>query len=171
MEDKLDHISDNNAPWQKVVSQYYDKLKPLVKSAEDNVKKYDMSELTDIPCDKCGKPMLIKKTIKGNFYACSGYPECKNTKPILKEIGIKCPQCEDGQIVERKTRKLKTFYGCSNFPDCTFASWNKPIDRPCPKCGSLLAEGTGKVRYLILCTNKDCDYQEKKTASKTKNEK
>lgn len=168
MEDKLDHISDDQAPWQNVVREYYDKLKPLVQSAEENVKKYDLSELTDIPCDKCGQPMLIKKTIKGNFYACSGYPECKNTKPILKEIGIKCPQCDDGQIVERKTRKLKTFYGCSNFPDCTFATWNKPIDKPCPKCGSLLAEGTGKVRYLILCTNKDCDYQEKKSVFKDK---
>jgi len=168
MEDKLDHISDEDAPWQNVVKHYYDKLKPLVDSAEENVKKYDLSELTDIPCDKCGKPMLIKKTIKGNFYACSGYPECKNTKSILKEIGIKCPDCETGQIVERKTRKLKVFYGCSTFPECKFATWNKPIDKACPKCGSLLAEGTGKVRYLILCTNKDCDYQEKKSTFKEK---
>lgn len=171
MEDRLDHISDNNTPWQEVVGDYYAKLRPLVDNAEANVQKYDLSELTDIPCDKCGKPMVIKKTIKGNFYACSDYPTCKNTKPILKEIGLACPLCEDGQIVERKTKKLKVFYGCSNFPNCTFATWNKPIDRPCPKCGSLLAEGTGKVRFLILCTNKSCDYQEKKVTSKGKNDK
>lgn len=171
MEDRLDHISDNNTPWQSVVGDYYSKLRPLIENAEANVQKYDLSELTDIPCDKCGKPMLIKKTIKGNFYACSGYPECKNTKPILKEIGLPCPKCKDGQIVERKTKKLKVFYGCSNFPECNFASWNKPIDRQCPTCGSLLAEGTGKVRYLILCTNKDCDYQEKKSGVKEKSDK
>lgn len=168
MEDDLDDISDKHTSWQDVVGKVYAKLKPLVDSAEANVQKYDLSELTDIACDKCGQPMLIKKTIKGNFYACSAYPACKNTKPILKEIGLDCPLCAEGKIVERKTKKLKTFYGCSRFPECGFASWNKPIERTCPKCGSLLAEGTGKVRYLILCTSKSCDYQEKKHAVKAK---
>ena len=161
MEEELDKINDRDYPWQKVISEFYDILHPMLEKAEDRIQKYDLTELTDIDCDKCGSKMLIKKTVKGNFYACSNYPECKNTKPILKKIGIHCPLCEDGQIVERKTKKLKVFYGCDQFPDCRFASWDKPIARKCPECDSILVEGKGRRSGTIHCSNKECDYVEK----------
>lgn len=161
MEEELDKISDKDSSWQQVIGEFYDILKPMLEEAEKSIQKHDLDELTDIECEKCGSKMLIKKTIKGNFYACSNYPDCKNTKPILKKIGIACPLCDDGQIVERKTKKLKVFYGCDNFPDCRFASWDKPVDRKCPKCDSILVEGKGKRSGSIHCSSKECDYTEK----------
>lgn len=162
MEERLDAISDEKLPWQDVIREYYSVLKPLVKQADERIKKYDLSEVTDLNCEKCGSPMLIKKTIKGSFYACSNYPECRNTKPILKEIGVKCPLCADGEVVERKTKKLKIFYGCSNFPECRFAVWDKPVGRNCPECGSALVEGKGRNSGQIVCSNRECSYKEKK---------
>lgn len=161
MEEELDKISEQESPWQDVIGDFYSVLKPMLDDAEESIKKYNLDELTDIDCEKCGSKMLIKKTIKGSFYACSNYPECKNTKPILKKIGVPCPLCEEGQIVERTTRKLKVFWGCDQFPACRFASWDKPINRMCPKCGSILVEGKGRRRNTIHCFNKECDYSEK----------
>lgn len=161
MEEKLDAISEEKTPWQDVIREFYDSLEPLVQQADERIKKYDLSEVTDLTCEKCGSPMLIKKTIKGNFYACSNYPDCKNTKPILKEIGVDCPLCEDGQIVERKTKRLKVFYGCSNFPACRFASWDKPVGKNCPTCGQPLVEGKGRNSGYIHCHSKECSYKEK----------
>lgn len=86
------------------------------------------------------------------------FPECRNTKPILKEIGVTCPKCKKGQVVERKSKKRRTFYGCDQFPDCDFVSWDKPIDRPCPRCESLLVEKKQKKGTQVTCTN--CDYKE-----------
>ncbi len=165
LEKDLDTISVGNKNWKELIRTFYSTLSPLLDEAENNVKRYDLSELTDIDCEKCSNKMLIKKTIKGEFLACSNYPECKNTKPILKEIGIDCPVCDTGKIVERKTKKLKVFYGCSNFPDCRFASWTKPIEERCPECGHILTEGNGKMRAFIICSNKECTYKRKKGSS------
>ncbi len=165
LEKDLDTIGVGNKDWKTLIRSFYATLEPLLIKAEDNVKRYDLSELTDIDCEKCSNKMLIKKTIKGEFLACSNYPECKNTKLILKEIGIDCPLCDTGKIVERKTKKLKVFYGCSNFPDCRFASWTKPIKEMCPECGNILTEGNGKMRAFIVCSNKECDYKRKKGSS------
>ena len=162
MEEELDRISDKQNTWQEVIGEFYSILHPMLEQAEERIQKYDLNELTDIDCEKCGAKMLIKKTIKGSFYACSNYPQCKNTKPILKKIGIHCPLCEEGEIVERKTKKLRIFYGCDQFPECRFASWDKPIDRKCPKCDSILVEGKGRKSGTIHCSNKECDYVEKK---------
>ncbi|NLY35715.1 MAG: type I DNA topoisomerase [Tissierellia bacterium] len=162
MEEELDRISDKQNTWQEVIGEFYNILHPMLEQAEERIQKYDLNELTDIDCEKCGAKMLIKKTIKGSFYACSNYPQCKNTKPILKKIGIHCPLCEEGEIVERKTKKLRIFYGCDQFPECRFASWDKPIDRKCPKCDSILVEGKGRKSGTIHCSNKECDYVEKK---------
>ncbi len=170
MEEELDKINEDDYPWQSVISEFYDILHPMLGEAEERIQKYDLNELTDIDCEKCGSKMLIKKTIKGNFYACSNYPECKNTKPILKKIGVACPLCEEGEIVERKTKKLKVFWGCDQFPECRFASWDKPIDRKCPKCDSILVEGKGRRSGTIHCSNKECDYVEKKDKKKSDKE-
>ena len=102
--------------------------------------------------------MVYKMGRYGKFLACSNFPECRNTKPILKEIGVTCPKCKKGQVVERKSKKRRTFYGCDQFPDCDFVSWDKPIDRPCPRCESLLVEKKQKKGTQVTCTN--CDYKE-----------
>ncbi len=165
LEKNLDIISEGSLEWKNLINEFYSTLEPLLHKAEENIKKYDLSELTDIDCEKCKNKMLIKKTIKGNFLACSNYPECKNTKSILNEIGIDCPLCDEGKIVERKTKKLKLFYGCSKFPTCRFASWTKPINEMCKDCNSILTEGNGKLRAFIICSNKECGYKRKKDSS------
>lgn len=106
-----------------------------------------------ITCDKCGAPMVIKHGKFGPFLACSAYPKCKNIKPIEKSTGIKCPKCGQGEIVEKKTKKGRIFYGCNRWPKCDFALWDKPTGKTCPKCNSLLVETkSGKVK----CSNKEC---------------
>ncbi len=112
-------------------------------------------QLTDLKCDKCGSPMVIRQGRYGKFYACSNFPKCKNTKPLDQDTGITCPQCGQGTIVAKKTKTRRTFYACSNYPQCKFALWARPTGEKCPQCGSLLVNaGKGKVK----CSNKDCTY-------------
>ena len=109
-------------------------------------------------CEICGKPMAIKHGRFGEFLACSGYPECKNTKAIVNKIDVPCPICGNDMVM-RKSKKGRIFYGCSGYPNCNFSLWNKPINRTCPKCGSLLVEKNLKtVKYA--CSNAACDYKE-----------
>jgi DNA topoisomerase-1 len=116
-------------------------------------------------CEECGKPMIIKEGRYGRFLACSGYPQCKNTKSLNKatNLGIKCPKCEKGEIIEKKTRRGKLFYGCSQYPQCDFASWDKPVDESCPDCGStILVEKVNKRSGAVIkCIKKDCNYKRK----------
>ena len=114
--------------------------------------------LSDEVCELCGKPMAIKEGRFGQFLACTGYPECTNTKAIVIPTGVKCPKCGK-EIVQKRSRKGRIFYGCSGYPDCDVVFWNKPIDRTCPKCGSLLMENTTK-KYRYKCSNSECDYRE-----------
>ena len=109
-------------------------------------------------CELCGKPMVIKVGRFGDFIACSGYPECKNTKPIVKTIGVVCPKCGK-DIVARKSKRGKLFYGCSGYPGCDQSYWYKPVEKKCPKCESLLVEKKTKKGNLS-CSNADCDYTE-----------
>ena len=110
-------------------------------------------EKVDVKCDKCGKPMVVKNGRYGKFLGCSGYPECKNIKPIVKSTGVKCPQCGKGEIVEKKSKRGKTFYACDQYPDCKNAYWSKPTGEKCPKCGSLMVFTKGGEG---ACSNKDC---------------
>jgi DNA topoisomerase-1 len=124
-------------------------------------------ELTDQTCDDCGKPMVIKHGKYGEFLACTGYPECKKTQSLNagngKEIGVACPEdgCE-GHIVEKSSKRGKVFYGCNRFPDCKFATWNRPVDKPCPSCGArfLVEKTTKKEGTFLTCMNKECGYKE-----------
>jgi len=122
---------------------------------------------TQEKCEKCDKPMVIKEGRYGKFLACSGYPQCKSVKSLNKvvQLGIKCPDCGDGEIVEKKTRRGKLFYGCSGYPKCTFATWNKPLDEPCPLCEYpiLVEKETKKDGKTILCAKKECTYKKKAT--------
>jgi DNA topoisomerase-1 len=119
-------------------------------------------EIKDEPagedCENCGSPMVFKMGRYGKFMACSNFPDCRNTKPIIKEIGVTCPNCKEGQIIERKSKKKRLFYGCSRFPECEFISWDKPLPRSCPKCEAILVEKKLKKGVQVQCVK--CDYKE-----------
>jgi DNA topoisomerase-1 len=104
--------------------------------------------------------MVIKVGKYGKFLACPGYPECKNVKPILEKIGVICPLCENGEIVKKRTKKGRVFYGCSNYPSCGFNSWQEPVQEKCPKCGSMMVIKQTKNRKKVSCTNDKCGYNE-----------
>jgi DNA topoisomerase-1 len=162
MEKKLDKIEDGNENWVKIVDEFYKPINELIKNAEDNINKITIEEQveeTDIKCEKCGRNMVIKKGRYGKFLACPGYPECKNTRPIVEELDVDCPKC-GGKIVVRKSKKGRIFYGCGNYPNCDFVSWNKPIDKKCPNCGQYLIEKVNKGNKLIKCSYDKCDYKE-----------
>ncbi len=127
MEDKLDDIADGKESWQPVVRDFYTPMEKLVQEKTDSIERVKIPVImTDEKCELCGKPMVIKSGRFGQFLACSGWPECKNTKPIVKSIGLACPKCQDGEVVEKKTKKGRKFYGCSRYPDCDYATWTKP---------------------------------------------
>lgn len=160
IENELDTIADGNANWKEIVSKFYMPMENELKVANEEIEKINMDKPTGENCEKCGSPMVIKHGRFGNFIACSNYPECKNTKPLLEKVGIKCPICGDGDVIIRKTKKGRSFYGCSNYPNCKFVSWNKPTGKLCPECGNALVEAAGKVKYKVKCSNKECKYKE-----------
>ena len=162
MERHFDLIENGEEQWKNIIKKFYTPFENMLEVAENALEKIDLTEPTDIDCGICGAKMVIKHGRYGKFLACSNYPECKNTKPILKEIGVKCPKCETGQVVERRTKKYKLFYGCSEFPNCNFVSWDKPIDKKCPYSCSVLVEGKSKNKEYYVCSNKECTYKEKK---------
>ena len=159
MEDDLDSIEEGKREWIKIIDEFYQDFEKRLEIAEKEMEKIEIKdEPAGETCEKCGHEMVYKMGRYGKFLACSNFPECRNTKPILKEIGVKCPKCKEGNVVERKSKKKRTFYGCDRFPDCDFVSWDKPISRPCPKCDSLLVEKKSKKETQIQCIN--CDYKE-----------
>ena len=159
MEDHLDGIETEGADWRQVVGGFYGTLEKELAVADKEIEKVEIQdEVTDEICELCGKNMVIKHGRFGEFLACSGYPDCKNTKPIVKKTGVMCPLCGK-EIVARKSRKGKVFYGCSGYPDCKQSYWYKPVNKKCPECGSLLVEKKSKDATLA-CPNKDCHYKE-----------
>ncbi|WP_269409248.1 type I DNA topoisomerase [Lentibacillus daqui] len=159
MEEDLDSIEEGKADWIAVLDEFYQPFSKRLETAEQEMEKIEIKdEPAGITCEKCGHEMVYKMGRYGKFLACSNFPECRNTKPILKKIGVTCPKCKKGDVVERKSKKNRKFYGCDRFPECDFVSWDKPISRPCPKCSSLLVEKKKKKETQIQCTN--CDYKE-----------
>lgn len=150
MEDDFDRIENGNESWKEVIRTFYTEFEPMLHTADQQLEKQDVTIKTDIDCPKCGKKLLIREGRYGRFYGCSDYPACDYTKPILKEVGIKCPKCGEGQVVERKSKKLRVFYGCSRFPDCDYVSWYEPTDEKCEICG----ENKVKFKGEIVCKNK-----------------
>ncbi|WP_300562416.1 type I DNA topoisomerase [Companilactobacillus sp.] len=156
LEDELDNIEEGKENWVKVVDRYYKPFEKELKSAEDKIEKVQIKdEPAGIDCDICGAPMVIKLGRYGKFYACSRFPDCRNTKPIVKEIGVVCPKCKKGQVIERKSKKNRIFYGCSRYPDCDFVSWDKPVGRNCPKDQHYLVEKKVKGGRQVICPNGD----------------
>lgn len=159
MEEKLDDIEVKGIEWQKVIEDFYGILEKELKVADEAIEKVKIEdEVTDEVCELCGKPMVIKHGRFGEFLACSGYPDCKNTKPLLKKLDVKCPSCGKDLVI-RRGKKGKVFYGCSGYPNCNQVYWYRPVDKKCPKCGSLLVQKKGKG-YELSCSNGECDYRE-----------
>ncbi|KGR73882.1 type I DNA topoisomerase [Ureibacillus sinduriensis] len=159
MEHDLDAIEEGQRRWVEVIDAFYKDFEPRVKYADEAMEKIEIKdEPAGEDCEKCGSPMVFKLGRYGKFMACSNFPECRNTKAIMKPIGVKCPSCDTGEIVERKSKTKRLFYGCNTYPECDFVSWDKPISRPCPKCSSLLVEKKIKKGVQIQCTK--CDYEE-----------
>lgn len=161
MEDKLDSIELGDADWKSIIADFYKGFSEELKRADEEVERIEKEVvLSDEVCELCGRPMAIKEGRFGNFLACTGYPECKNTKPIIKSTGVMCPKCGK-EIVEKRGRKSgKVFYGCSGYPECDVSYWDKPTGRMCPDCGSMLVESKGR-NASVKCSNPECKYREK----------
>ncbi|MBM6837940.1 topoisomerase DNA-binding C4 zinc finger domain-containing protein, partial [Clostridium saudiense] len=162
MERKLDDIEEGSESWTKVVAEFFAPLKIAIDKAEKEVSKVVIEDkVSDVPCDKCGRMMVIKHGRYGDFLACPGYPECKNAKPIVEELEAPCPKC-GGKILVRKSRKGKKFFGCSNYPNCDFVSWNEPLKEKCNKCGSYMVLKFSKTKgKYAQCSNTECNETKK----------
>lgn len=156
MESKLDEIEEGDIRWKSVVGEFYEPLKEAIEEANEKIEKINMDEETDEICELCGSNMVIKYGRFGKFMACKNYPDCKNTKPLVNKVGVKCPKCKEGDIILRKSKKGKAFYGCSNYPECDFISWYKPTGEICKECGSYMIEKQTKSETKEICSNKEC---------------
>lgn len=164
MEADLDKVANGNLKWKELVRVFYDKLKIALDKAYENIEKVQISDpVTDVICEKCGRHMVVKMGRFGKFLACPGFPECRNAKPYVEKIGVKCPKCEDGDIAIKMSKKGRKFFGCTNYPKCDFVSWNKPVDEFCPKCGNILVEVANRKGKTIRCSNATCSYVKKKS--------
>lgn len=168
MEASLDEIADGKAEYVELLQSFYDDLEATLKKAKvdmDGQKIELESDKTDIPCEKCGRMMVIKTGRYGRFLACPGYPECKNTKPLIIETAATCPKC-GGKVIQRKSRKGYVFYGCNNYPNCDFSTWDVPTEEKCPQCGSSLFKQKGR----LVCLKEGCGYEQAvQRKRKTKN--
>ena len=159
MEKQLDKIAGGSENWIEVIDEFYGDLKTDLEKA-DSIERVKLPEVeTDEVCEKCGKKMVVKYGRFGKFLACPGFPECSNTKPLTAKVDAKCPECGD-DVVERKTKKGRIFYGCKSYPDCTFMSWNKPSSKICPQCGKILYEQQRTKN--LFCADTECGYKESK---------
>lgn len=159
MEKDLDAIEEGKLEWVKVIDNFYNPFKKHLTKAESEMEKIEIKdEPAGFDCELCGNPMVIKIGKFGKFYACSNFPECRNTKAIVKQINVKCPLCQEGEVIERKSKKNRIFYGCDRYPDCEFISWDKPVGRNCPKCEHYLVLKKVRGGQQVKCSN--CDYEE-----------
>ncbi|AYB43460.1 type I DNA topoisomerase [Paenibacillus lautus] len=159
MEEDLDHVEEGSEDWVKVLAEFYESFEKRLEVAEEEMKEIEIEdEVSDEICEKCGKPLVYKLGRFGKFLACSGFPDCRNTKPIVKDIGVSCPKCKEGHVVERRSKKGRVFFGCDRYPECDFVSWDKPSTKPCPNCSSLMVEKKSKQGIKLQCTS--CDYSE-----------
>lgn len=159
MEEKLDSIEDSKKDWVEIIRDFYEDFEHSLKEADKNIEHIEVpEEVTDVICEKCGRNMVVKSGRYGKFLACPGFPECKNTKPIIEEAGVACPEC-NGKVIIRKTKKGRKYYGCGNYPKCKFMSWDRPYGENCPECGSYLVEKYSGQKKQIICSNKECKYK------------
>jgi len=170
LEDRLDDIAEGERSRAAVLKDFYNPFATTLAHAEEEIGHVELPvEVSDVPCENCGRMMVVKHGRYGNFLACPGFPACRNAKPIVKEIGVNCPKC-DGVIVERRTKRGKTFYGCTNYPECQYTSWDMPLNEKCEVCGSIkVRHNFRQGRFTIMCSNEECTTRAKeKMAKKTK---
>ncbi|AMM92450.1 type I DNA topoisomerase [Peribacillus simplex] len=159
MEQEFDSVEEGSIEWIKVIDEFYKEFAVHLAKAEVEMEKIEIKdEPAGEDCVECGHEMVFKMGRYGKFMACSNFPDCRNTKPIVKEIGVKCPKCKEGNIIERKSKKRRLFYGCDTYPGCDFISWDKPLPRSCPKCEGTLVEKKLKKGVQVQCM--DCDFKE-----------
>ena len=160
MEQDLDKVERGEEEWVEVLENFYGDFDKTLKKAKEDMKdvKIQLKEdETDYICEFCGRKMVVKFGRYGKFIACPGYPECKNVKKFVQETGVKCPKC-GGSVIVRKSKKGRVFYGCSNYPDCDFVSWNEPVNEKCPLCGEILYKKKGK-KPILFCAKEGCGFQ------------
>jgi len=158
MEEELDEIAEGSRPWVPVIAEMYEPLESALALAEKTVGRIEISkpeaQKTGELCPESGHELVIRESRYGPFIACSGFPKCRYTRPIVQSLGVECPKCHEGQIIEKKSKRGKVFYSCSRYPQCDFSLWDKPVPMPCPKCGSIMtvmgrtqrADGPQKVK-------------------------
>lgn len=161
LETWLDSVEDGKMEWKNVVSDAYKPLESSIKEALENIEKINMDIEVDEKCELCGENMVIKHGRFGKFMACKNYPECKFTKPIVDKIGVKCPKCGEGDVIVRKSKTGRIFYGCDRFPECDFVDWKKPTGEKCGECGSYLVEKVTKKKTEHICSNLECPTNKK----------
>ena len=158
MEEELDEIEQGKVKWTNVLKEFYEGLAPELEKAEREVEKIVIADpVSDVRCEKCGRMMVYKTGKFGKFLACPGFPECRNTKAIIEEVGTPCPECGK-MLIFRKTKSGKRYVSCSGYPDCKFNSWNIPTEVKCPKCGSYMEKPMNRGGHTLICSNKECKY-------------
>ncbi len=162
MEEKFDQIAEGNLDWAEVLAEFYEPFSKEIAQAKENLEKVEMpEEESDEQCEKCGRKMVYKYGRFGKFLACPGYPECKNAKPIQKLLGVSCPKCGKGDLLERKSKKKRVFYGCNQYPECDFVSWERPYHENCPNCGGWrVIKGSQREGKKLVCQNEQCGFIE-----------
>lgn len=159
MEGDLDHVEEGSEDWVKILAAFYESFEKRLVFAEEEMKEIEIEdEISDEVCEKCGKHMVYKLGRFGKFLACSGFPDCRTTKPIIKDIGVSCPKCHEGKVVERRSKKGRVFFGCDQYPGCDFVSWDRPSLKSCPSCGAWMIEKRNKQGTKLQCTS--CDHTE-----------
>jgi DNA topoisomerase-1 len=156
MESLLDGVEDGKVKWKTIIENFYPDMNEAVDAAKKELEEVTIAdEVSDEICEVCGRNMVIKYGPHGKFLACPGFPECRHTMPYFEKIGVKCPKCGK-DIVLKKTKKGRRYYGCIGYPDCDFMSWQKPSSKPCPKCGGYMVEKGKK----LVCADVECGYSE-----------
>lgn len=163
MESKLDLIKDGEEPWKEVIREFYGPFEKTLEKASESIEKVVIpDEVSDVKCEKCGSMMVYKMGRFGRFLACPNFPNCRNTKAIVEKTDVKCPLC-GGEIIKRKSKKDKVFYGCEKYPECSFVSWDKPVKEKCPKCGGLMVHKMGHGGGFDACIAEGCGYTTKQS--------
>ena len=164
MESLLDGVEEGKVNWKTIIENFYPDIEEAVEKAQKELAEVKIEdEVTDVVCEQCGRNMVIKYGPHGRFLACPGFPECRNTKPYLEKVGVACPICGK-DVVLRKTKKGRKYYGCEDNPECEFMSWQKPSDQKCPRCGSYMVEKGNK----LCCSNEQCGFVENQKKDKNK---
>ncbi|WP_303840145.1 type I DNA topoisomerase [Selenomonas ruminantium] len=158
LENELDEIAEGKVEKNQLLKEFYDPFAVTLEKADEAIGHVELpEEETDIPCDKCGRMMVVKQGRFGKFLACPGFPECRNTMPLLVDTGVQCPKC-GGAIVERKSHRGRKFYGCKNYPECDYTTWDQPLQEKCPQCGAFMLKHHYKNgRGLTYCSNEACE--------------